>query len=162
MSKRLIAVLAAVFAMAIITAGCGSSGDSSTGGDSSTASLTKPEFIKQADAICEEGNESIETEANEFADENGIDTEKPTTEEQEEVVTEVVAPAIQQQAEDIDALGAPSGDEEKVEAIVEAVEAGADEIEATPSTVVEGKGESPFEEANELANEYGLKVCGAE
>lgn len=164
MSKRLIAALFGVLAIALV-AGCGGGDDTSSGGggDSSEAasSLTKPEFIKQADKICADGNESIAAEAEEFAEENDIDTEKPTTAQQEEVVSDVVAPAIREQAEKIDDLGAPSGEEDEVTAIVEAVESGADEAEASPETLVEGD-EGPFEEANELASKFGLKVCGSE
>jgi phosphosulfolactate synthase (CoM biosynthesis protein A) len=164
LSKRLIAALFGVLAIALV-GGCGGGDDSgSTGGEGSDSgsSLTKAEFIKQADKICEEGNESINNEAEEFAEENEIDTENPTTAEQEEVVSDVVAPGIRDQAEKISDLGAPSGEEDEVTAIIEAVEGGADEVEASPETIVEGTGAGPFEEANELANEYGLKVCGGE
>jgi hypothetical protein len=122
--------------------------------------LTKSEFIKAADAICEEGNESLNAEAEDFAKENEVDTEMPTTQQQEEVVEQVVAPAFRDQAEKIDWLGAPSGDEKAVEEIVAAVEAGADEAENDPGTIVEGKGAVPFEEAQKLAKSFGLKVCG--
>ena len=165
MSKRLIAALFGVLAIAIVAAGCGSGGDSTTGGGDSSesaSSLTKAEFIKQADAICAKGNEAVSAEAEEFAEENEIDTEKPTTAQQEEVVSDVVAPAIREQAEKIDELGAPSGEEDEVAEIVAAVESGADEAEASPDSIVEGKGGGPFEEANELADAYGLKVCGGE
>lgn len=168
MSKRLIALLLGVLAIALV-AGCGSSGDDTSSAGSETSesnasgsSLTKAEFIKQADAICEEGNKAVNAEAEEFAEENEIDIEKPTTAQQEEVVSDVVAPAIHEQAEKIDELGAPSGEEDEVAAIVAAVESGADEAEATPDVIVAGKGAGPFEEANELAGAYGLKVCGGE
>lgn len=161
MSKRLFAAFFGVLAIAVIGAGCGSSDSGSSGGDTSSATaLTKPEFIKAADAVCEEANESINGEAEEFAKENGVDTKNPTTEQQEEVVSQVVAPALRDQAEKIDALGAPSGEEEAVEEIVTAVEAGADEAENDPGTLIEGKGATPFKEAQKLAKEFGLKVCG--
>jgi len=154
-----------VFAIALV-AGCGGGGDDTSSASSESSdggsSLTKAEFIKEADAICSEGNEAVSTEAEEFAEENEIDIEKPTTAEQEEVVSDVVAPAIQEQAEKIDELGAPSGEEDEVAAIVEAVESGAGEAEASPNTIVEGTGPGPFAEANKLANAYGLKVCGGE
>jgi uncharacterized lipoprotein len=162
LSKRLLALLFGVLVIALV-AGCGggsdnTSSDSTDGG----SALTKAEFIKEADAICEKGNESISAEAEEFAEENEIDIEKPTTAEQEEVVSDVVAPAVQEQAEKIDELGAPEGEEEEVAEIVEAVESGAGEAEASPDTIVEGSGPGPFAEANKLANSYGLKVCGSE
>lgn len=166
MSKRLLVLFAAVFAIALVAAGCGSSDDSTTdstdGGETSTASITKPELIKQGDEICAAGNEAIEEQADEFAEENGIDTENPTTEQQEEVVAQVIAPEVAAQAEEIGALGAPSGDEDEVAAIVSGVEKAAEEVEEDPSLIVEGEGAGPFEEANELATEYGFKVCGEE
>jgi hypothetical protein len=165
LSKRLIAAFFGVLAIAVVGAGCGSSSSDSSGSggeESSASTLTKSEFIKAADAICEESNEAIEGEANEFAEENGIDTEKPTEAQQEEVISQVVAPAIRAQAEEINSLAAPSGEEESVEGIVEAVEAGAEEAEDEPGVLLSEKGGGPFEEANELANEFGLKVCGGE
>jgi ABC-type glycerol-3-phosphate transport system substrate-binding protein len=163
--KRLIVPLFAVLVVGLVAAGCGSSDDGtgSTGGsETATASITKPELIKQGDAICEKGNQTIEDEADEFAEENGIDIENPSTSEQEEVVADVIAPSIQVQAEEIGALGAPSGEEDEVGAIVSAVEAAAEEAEENPSALVEGEGAGPFAEANELAKEYGFKVCGEE
>lgn len=168
MRHRTIATLLALAAFAVLVAGCGSSGGgSSSSGESSSAggegssSLTKAELIKQGDAICKQGNEDVEGEANEFAKENGIDVNKPSTSEQEEVVSEVIGPAIMRQAEKIAELGAPSGEEEEVEAIVAAVEAGAEEAEQEPGSILNGKGGGPFAEANKLASAYGFKVCGS-
>ena len=157
MSKRLIAMLVSVMAIAIVAAGCGSSSSDST---ETTAALSKAEFIKQGDAICTKGNQAIETEANEFAEENNVDTEKPTDAQQEEVITEVVAPAVRKQGEEISELGAPSGDEAEVEAIVAAVEGGADELEEDPKLLIEGK--NPLAKGSKLADSYGFKVCGEE
>lgn len=154
MSTRLIALLAGVVAIAIVAAGCGSSSDSTE----TTAALSKAEFIKQGDAICTKGNESIDTEANEFAKENNVNTNKPTKAQQEEVITDVVAPEVRKEGEEIAALGAPSGDEAEVEAIVAAVEGGADELEEEPSLLVEGK--NPLAKGSKLAGSYGFKVCG--
>ncbi len=151
MSKGLIALAAGVLLVALV-AGCGSSSDSS--------SLTKAEFIKQADQICAKGEKSIESGAEKFAEENNVDTEKPTKGQQEEVIKTVVAPEIRKQAEEINDLGAPKGEEPEVEAIVTAVEEGADELESKPAQLIEGK--NPLEAGSKLAKEYGLKVCGEE
>ena len=154
MNKAFLAAVAALVALAALVAGCG-------GGDSDTsASLTKAEFIKQADAICEEGNESINVAVDEFAEEKGTTTQKMTKKQQEEFVEQVIAGDIRSQAEEIDALGAPDGDEGQIEAMVEAVEDGADEIEEEPK-VLFGKA-NPLAEGTKLAKEYGLKVCGEE
>jgi hypothetical protein len=151
MSKGLIALAAGVLLVALV-AGCGSSSDSS--------SLTKAEFIKQADQICTKGEKSIENGAEKFAEENKVDTENPTKAQKEEVIKTVVAPDIRKQAEEIDDLGAPKGEESEVEAIVTSVEEGADELESKPAQLIEGK--NPLEASSKLAKEYGLKVCGEE
>jgi hypothetical protein len=158
------ALLFGVLAVALV-AGCGGGGGDTTAGSTGESSdggspLSKAGFIKQGDEICTKGNQTIETEASEFAEENNVDTENPTKAQQEEVITKVVAPAIKQQGEEIGDLGAPSGDEEQVEAIVEAVGRGADELEEDPGALLEGK--NPLEEGSKLAKAYGLKSCGEE
>jgi hypothetical protein len=159
LSKRLITMLAGVLAIAIVAAGCGSSGDSSSSDTSATtAALSKAEFIKQGDAICANGSKSIATEANEFAEENNVNTKKPTKAQKEEVIVDVVAPALRKQGDEIAALGAPSGDEAEAEAIVAAVEGAADELEETPSLLFGSK--TPLSKASKLTASYGFKVCG--
>jgi ABC-type glycerol-3-phosphate transport system substrate-binding protein len=160
LSKRLIAMLAAVLAVAVVAAGCGGSDDSSSATTETAAALSKAEFIKQADAICTKGNESIETEANEFAEENNVNTKKPKRAQQEEVIIDVVAPGVRRQGEEIAELGAPSGDEEEIDAIVAAVEEGADELEEDPGLLISGK--NPLAKGSKMADSYGLKVCGEE
>jgi hypothetical protein len=159
LSKRLIVLLAGIVAVAAAIAGCGSSDDSST---HSTTALTKAEFIKQGDAICEKGGTQIEEEAESFADENDVDTENPTDEQQEEVIEEVVAPSLRTQADELTALGAPKGEEEQVSAVIDALEEGAGELETDPGALLTSKGAGPLDKANELANEFGFKACGQE
>lgn len=160
MSKRLITALFGLLVLALVAVGCGGGGDDSSGdGTESSSSLTKAEFIKQGDEICKKGDAAIEGEANEFAKENGIDTEKPTEAQQEEVIGQVVGPAIKRQSEEIADLGAPEGEEEAVEDIVEAVSKGAVEIEEDPKSALEGK--NPLAEAGKLAKAFGFKQCGS-
>jgi hypothetical protein len=154
LSKRLIAMLAGAMAIAIGAAGCGSSSDSSD------TALTKAELIAQGDAICKKGNAAIEKEAEEFAEDNNVDTEKPTKAQQEEVIADVVAPGVRRQGEEIGELTPPSGDEAEIEAMVAAVEKGSDEMESDPSKLIEGK--NPLAEGSKLANSYGFKECGEE
>jgi hypothetical protein len=154
-SKRFIALLAALAAISMIVAGCGGGSDSS-----SSSSLTKAQFIKQADAICEKGNKASNEEVEEFAKENNVNTSKPTKEQQEEVIAQVVAPNVQGQVEEISDLGAPEGDEKKIDAMVGAVEEGVEELESNPSALIEGK--NPLSKGSKLAKEYGLKTCGEE
>jgi hypothetical protein len=155
LNKALLAALAALVAIAALIAGCGGGGDTTD----ETVTLTKTEFIKQGDAICEQSGDQSEKEAEEFAEENGFDLEKASNEQLEEAVAAVLVPTLRQQAEEIDALGAPEGDEEQVEEIVVSLEGATDEIENDPGVVFK---EEVFDEPNELAQDYGFKVCGEE
>jgi hypothetical protein len=155
--SKLIAVLAALAAITMIAAGCGGGSDSS----SDSSSITKAQFIKQADAICAKGNKEDEAEFEKFEKENGLSEKKePTKAQQEEATSEIVVPSVQKQIEEIDALGAPKGDEKKIEALVASVEEGVEEIEADPASLTEGK--NPLAKGSKLAREYGLKTCGEE
>jgi hypothetical protein len=156
LNKASLLALAALVALAALIAGCGG-GDETT--DSTTVTLTKAEFIKQGDAICKEGNEDNEAEAEEFAEKNGFTLEKASDKQLEDAVGEVLVPSLNRQAEEINALGAPEGDEDKVEEIVVALEDATEEIEDDPSLVFE---EKTLEEPNQLADAYGFKVCGQE
>lgn len=156
MKKAPLSALAVLAALAALVAGCGG-GDDTT--DSATVTLTKTEFIKQGDEICKEANEGNEAEAEEYAEENGFTLEKASKEQIEEAVAAVLVPSLEKQAEDLEALGAPAGDEEKVDGIVSALEDATGEIDDDPSLVFE---EKTLEEPKTLAKAYGFKVCGQE
>ena len=154
MKKASLVVLALV-ALAAIVAGCGSDDSDTT----ATESLTKAEFIKQGDAICKKGNDQSEGEAEEFAEENDFTLEKASKEQLEEAVAEVLVPNLNQQVEDIRALGVPEGDEEQVEEILDSLEGAASEIEDDPGMVFDGE---VLEKPGKLAGAYGFEVCGQE
>jgi len=142
--------------LALIAAGCGSS-DDSTDTVEETVTLSKTEFIKQGDQICERAEKESETEAEEFAEENDFELEKASEEQLEEAIGEVLVPALDRQVEEIKALGAPEGDEEQVEAITAALEDASADVADDPSQAFEGE---PLEKASKLAKEYGFEVCG--
>lgn len=155
MNKALLAALAALVALAAVIAGCGG-GDSTT---DETVTLTKTEFIKQGDAICKKGNSESEKEAEEFAEDNDFELEKASKEQLEEAVGEVLVPNLERQTEELDALGAPEGDEEKVDAIIVSLEDATGEIEDDPGIVFQG---DVLKKPSQLAEAYGFKVCGEE
>lgn len=161
MSKGILASALAAIVMGAIIAGCGGGDDSSSsgGGDETATTLSKSEFIKQADEICGDANAQSQTEAEEFAEENDFELEKAGKEQLEEAISDVFVPSLNQQAEELAALGAPEGDEEQVEAIVTSLEDAAGEIEDDPGIAFEA---DALKEPSQLAGAYGLEVCGAE
>lgn len=157
MNKGLIAALLGVVAIAVVVAGCGSSSS-----DDSTASLTKAQFISQANAICKKGNAEVESEFEDFAKKNGIEGNKePTTAQEVELAETILTPNVKSQSEELRALGAPSGDEDEITAMLDSLDQGVEEAEADPEALIEGKAE-PFKDASQKAQKYGLTACGQE
>ena len=152
-STRLAAAVAAVLAVgAVGFAGCGGSDD--TSGDSTTAAISKDDFVTQANQICAEGDKTLQT-AGKAAFSGG----KPSKSDLQQFANDTVVPTIQGEIDGIEALGAPEGDEEQVNAITDAAQSAIDEVKADPSVFVAGD-QDVFAEANKLANAYGLTECG--
>jgi len=151
-SKRLIALIVGALAVGLI-AGCGSSSD-----DSSTSSLTKAEFIKQGDVICTKHHETFENELRAFLKKSGANKGIESADALSEFAQTKLAPVFSSEAEELRALGAPSGEEEEVNAILDPLEEGIEELENNSAKL--GK-ETPagIEKANNSAEKFGFKVC---
>ena len=158
MSKRFIALLAALAALALIVAGCGSGSDSTS--NETTSSLTKAEFVKQGNAICAKGSKEINEGFEKFAKENGFSEKKqPSKAELEEGIESIVIPGVRKEIEGIRALGPP---DEEAEAVLDAAEEGLEKGEEDPSLLAKEESAGPFAKANKLSREYGLTKCGEE
>jgi hypothetical protein len=157
LSKRAIVLLAGVVAVAAVVAGCGSDGDSTE-----TSALTKQQFIAQADAICKQGNKEIEEGFESFAEENNIPkNQEPSKAQGKEIVETVLVPSIDSQSDGIRVLSAPSGDEDEISAMLDSLDEAVEEAEEDPEALFASKSD-PFAKPNELAQDYGFKVCGEE
>lgn len=161
MSKRFIALLAAVVAVAAIAAGCGSSDD---GSDTTevTVTLTKDELIAQGDAICKQGNEEIEEGFESYAEENNIpDGKEPSDAQGVEIVEQVIVPNLKTQSELIRGIGSPEGDEEEIGEMLDSLDAAIEEAEDDPEALF-SEDTDPFGDANQKAQDYGFTECGEE
>jgi hypothetical protein len=148
MKRNPLWLLGLVLAVALIAAGCGGGGDDST----STSSLAKPAWIAKADAICQQGNQEIEQAANE---QFGKQQQEPSDEQIQQFTNETVIPSVQSQIDQIKDLGAPSGDEDQVNEILDTVQADIDKAKSAATLP-----DDAFANSNALATRYGLKVCG--
>lgn len=148
MYRRTFALLISVLAVAAFAAGCGDD-------DSSADSLTKAEFVKQASDKCKAVNKESQKrlEAAGKAQE-GVPPSKNT---EEQLVNNIVVPALQKQADELSELGAPEGDEAQVEAIIEALEKVTQEAEENPVGVAAQS--DPFLEVDQMMKDYGLEAC---
>src|SRR5213083_2868885 len=112
--RGLIALLVGALAAAAVGAGCGSDGS----GDSSQVAATeisKPTFIKKADAICKKNYAEVRKGYEAFTKEHG-GPENAFSDASSEVeyVSTVIIPEKKKTVEELKELGAPAGDEEKV------------------------------------------------
>lgn len=145
-----VAVLVAVVTTGAV--GCGSSeGDSST-----SASLTKAQFIKEGNRICQERlAEKDEIVAKAFKELSSSEAAKPSQSTFTELGESVLEP-VRQMTEELSELPAPSSTAADAEAITRQLEAGVKEAEANPSALVK---DNPLSEAGASARAYGLKAC---
>ncbi len=156
MGIRVVALITGLLAAALIWAGCGGGGDST---EVTASSISKADFVKEADAACKKGEEAVQADFKTFLKENK-NIQNPTETDYAGLVETVLVSNIEQEVEDIRALGAPSGDVDEVEAMLVAREEGIEEAEAQPKKAVQGN-PAGFTKAGKLAQEYGLKVCGS-
>lgn len=141
-----IAVALAVIAGVLLT-GCG-------GGGGGTEALTKAEFEKQAGAVCKEAEEKrvkLISALVQQADPKG------DVEAQQEQLIKKAMPTYEEAAQQINDLGAPEGQEKKVEALVEAMEEAAEKSISDPHTAVISN--IFFRKADQLAQEFKLAGC---
>lgn len=160
MSKRLIALSVGAMSIAAFTIGCGGGDD-----EVSTSSITKAEFIAKADAICKRSDKQVEKKFTAFLKENpellkgAAASEADITAGSTEVVETILLPATRREIKQIDALEVPSGDEDQIDEIIDALEEAVVRSEEDPPTALLSNVEV-FRRSKGLSEEYGLKVCG--
>jgi hypothetical protein len=143
--RRHVVAFTGILALALVGAGCG--------GDDAPS---KSEYIADADAICKQGN----TEIDAAAEDTFTQGQQPSREEIVGFAEDEVIPNIQGQIDELRDLTPPDGDEDTVNAIYDAAQDGLDRIEEDPALLAE-RGANPLAEANRLAQDYGMKVCGS-
>jgi hypothetical protein len=151
--------LALVGVLAIAAAGIGCGGDD--GGSSqvnATVEITKPTFLKKAEAVCTKNYENVRAGYEDFIKKNGGPENAfndPAAEA--EYVDTVIVVEKKKTVEELAALGAPSGDEEEVEEILDAYDEGIEVAEDDPEAAMSSQG--VFAYATSLAEKYGLENC---
>lgn len=157
-------VLALVTAGALLMAACGNDAEA----------LSKPEFIEQANAICQASQDEAEPLFDAvFADLEDIDFDDPANEgllftRFAEAMQEV-EPIFERQLDDIRALEPPAEDKELIEELIADQEEALTRFVTTLDAAAAGDeaaraavdgDEDPFDDVDRRAREYGLTVCG--
>jgi hypothetical protein len=140
-------VAAVALLLIALASGCGGGGDTQ---------LSKAEFLKQANAICTKAHEKEQAKFAVFLKAHSESHLNPN-DNMKALVLIIGVPAIRTQVEELEALRVPTGDAEKIAAIITGIKKGLKEVEDRPLRV--NNGPDPFTESNTLASKYGLKAC---
>lgn len=157
--------------MLLLAAGCGGSDSSDDGATTAadvtveTGSLSKAQFIQEASEACKSNRAKFTRELTDFIKLAGEKTAKVSAgnekkignEIQTSMVKTIFIPDFEQLVSELTELGAPSGDEEQVTALVQAIQQTLDKAKKEPTEVV--KQLTPFGQAIKIATAYGLTVC---
>lgn len=138
----------------LVVAGCGSSG-----GTESAPSLTKAEFLKKGNAICAKGGEEINKAYEEFSRKHVAGGKTPSEALLDEAAAEIVLPVREGEVRQLRALGAPSGQEERVDKMLTAWEEGIEKGEEDPNSLRKAGPEFAFYKSYSMGIDYGLTKC---
>jgi hypothetical protein len=151
-------VALALVVSCLLAAACGSDGDANGNGESER--LTKEEYIAQADAICKEANDRIEALS-----------EPQSAEELAELGEQVVAIGEEQLGR-LRELRPPLADESTINGAYELLEqqlaVANDLVDAARDGDVDrvqellAQGNQLNEQADRIADDYGLQECGSD
>ena len=147
MSKRGVIRLVIVGVAVGLAAGCGGGANAPT----------KDEFVKQVSEICSKANQKLGAAGQEFFKKG---SGPPPTEGQ--FVNQKVVPIFEQELIDpVDALTPPKGDQDEIDAILNAGRDALQRLKANPESLQapSGSAKDPFLTFGKLAKSYGLK-CG--
>lgn len=115
--------------------------------------LTKAQYIRQGNAICRNGYNTL---IKSFAP---IAKQELSTDERERYAVNALLPPFKRMIAHLRALGAPAGDKARIEEMLFAYEKAIAEVEADPARMHTGK--LPFDAGNNRAWRYGLTYCRA-
>ena len=156
-------------------AGCGGDdGGSDVTVDADSLVPSKRDYIVQADTICANVQQGIETQAEaefrisskDFTVTPGGEIvfkpgRRPSDARIESFGAETVVPAFREQVADLRALTPPNGDEATVAAIYDAADRGIDALQSDPSLFTDSDAvRAELAEARRLGRAYGFFDCG--
>ena len=151
--NRFIPALLAGVALLLI-AGCGGSSDQST------TSEARAQFIAAADQLCAQSG--AETDAATQERVASLGGKEITSKQLTALFTEVTIPSIEKLYKKVGELTPPPEDADDVQAILTAADKAIKQSKADPDKLASPTdGSTPFDEVNQLEQQFGFKVCGA-
>jgi len=146
--------MVATMALCFLGTGCGSSDT----GSGTSAAIPKAQFVKSAEQVCVDGKKERRKAGKavnykEFESTGGKFDEDEFVAAVEKTFDEEIAPSLQKQHDELEALGSPEADEAKVERMLQSLAKGIEFLEKEGIAALGGNQFDPFEKE---ASEYGL------
>lgn len=127
-------------------------GSGSNGDQDAAASGPKAEFLREGNGVCRKVVAKIQRDSKKVLRELGPDREKFL----DEAVNDVLLPNLEAEVRGLRRLEPPPGDEQQVQQVIVAIEDVITGLETNPNQ----DDYYPYEEAEKLADRYGLNACG--
>ena len=136
----------------VVIAACGGGGSSA---------LSKDEFVKQGNAICQKGNDAIDSTGSSFFSDS---TQQPDPATVQKFFKETVSPNVKKQVDDLDKLNPPKELQAQVDKLVADARAALtklqEQIDKDPNAALNSN-EDPFANVNKEASAIGLVACAS-
>jgi hypothetical protein len=156
--RRFLVLVAALAAVVIVATGCGSDSSADSAVKVETGSLSKAEFVKRANAICESVRTQFLNEYTAFYKKNEPKDESETLKVLTEATEKLIVPNYgTRMVNQIAALGAPEEMVDGVTEFLQTVEHQIEEFEEEPEILTETA--FPFKASSQAAEAAGLKGC---
>jgi hypothetical protein len=152
------ALLLALIATAAVASGCGDDESSGSEGGLPTSSLSKQEYLQRANAICRNKKKNYSEEILAFLQDPRNNSGSQLSVHLDGVKA-IVLPINEAQLASLRELGAPQGEEDEVEAALDAQQSAIGEIRATGRLRSYDQARNVFADATEMLESYGLKDC---
>lgn len=149
---RLSASLLAAIALIAQLSGCGGGNDASP---ANTPVLTKVQYIKQANKICQAGLRKKDQEVRAAAEREGQKI-LVNPNDMRALIEEVLIPTYGETITQLKHLNPPNNDEAAVAKMIGAYDTALDETKSDPLAAFQ---RNPFAEANNAAAGFGLNAC---
>jgi hypothetical protein len=150
---------------AVLVAGCGDDDGSTAAGSEDaeptveTSQLSKRQFVKRVNAICQRGLEERTEAVEAYAEENPPANESAQEDLLVEAFVAVYPPSLETELEEIRELGAPQGDERQIEAILRTFRAYIDAVAELEDIEEKAEVDRTVNEFGRLAKKYGINEC---
>jgi hypothetical protein len=119
--------------------------------------ITKTQLIARGNFICAAASNKQNADSVAYAKAHHYNLNaQPTPAEVKALATHVLVPDIQTNILQIRALGAPSGDQQTVKAMLDSAQQALDKVKQNPSLLISGR---PFAAAAKQLHAYGLTQC---